>query len=43
MRSSANIYSPRTEESYANWIKRFILAHGKRHPNEMGAAKSRHF
>jgi len=32
-------YSPRTEESYANWIKRFILFHGKRHPNEMGAAE----
>ena len=32
-------YSPRTEESYANWIKRFILFHGIRHPNEMGAAE----
>jgi len=24
-------YSPRTEESYAGWIKRFILFHDKRH------------
>ena len=25
-------YSLRTEEAYVNWIKRFILLHGKRHP-----------
>ena len=30
-------YSIRTEEQYANWIKRFILFHGKRHPESMGA------
>ena len=24
-------YSPRMEESYAGWIKRFILFHDKRH------------
>jgi integron integrase len=30
-------YSPRTEESYVFWIRRFILYHGKRHPSEMGA------
>jgi hypothetical protein len=29
-------YSLATEESYVNWSKRFILFHGKRHPNEMG-------
>lgn len=29
-------YSLRTEESYVQWIKRFILFHGKRHPAEMG-------
>lgn len=28
-------YSLRTEESYINWIKRFILFHNKRHPMEM--------
>jgi site-specific recombinase XerD len=30
-------YSPSTGERYANRIKRSILFHGKRHPNEMGA------
>lgn len=29
-------YSIRTEEAYLDWIKRFILFHGKRHPREMG-------
>lgn len=29
-------YSLRTEESYVQWVKRFILFHGKRHPSEMG-------
>jgi site-specific recombinase XerD len=30
-------YSIRTEETYCEWIRRFILFHGKRHPREMGA------
>lgn len=30
-------YSLRTEEAYADWVRRFILFHGKRHPAEMGA------
>lgn len=30
-------YSPRTEEAYVAWTKRFILFHDKRHPLEMGA------
>ncbi len=29
-------YSYRTEQTYPGWIKRFILFHDKRHPNEMG-------
>jgi len=29
----------RTEDCYADWVKRFILFHGKRHPQEMGAAE----
>src|SRR5262245_40272876 len=29
-------YSLRTEEAYVNWIRRFILFHGKRHPAQMG-------
>ncbi len=35
----ARHFSYRTEETYIGWIKRFILYHGKRHPNEMGAAE----
>ena len=30
-------YSIRTEQAYGDWIKRFILFHGKRHPAAMGA------
>jgi integron integrase len=29
-------YSYRTEETYVQWIRRYILFHQKRHPNEMG-------
>lgn len=29
-------YSRRTEQAYVGWIRRFILANGKRHPIEMG-------
>jgi len=29
-------YSRRTEEAYVDWIRRFILFHGKRHPRDMG-------
>ncbi len=32
-------YSYRTEEAYLNWIRQYILFHGKRHPTEMGAAE----
>jgi len=32
-------YSPRTEETYVGWIKRFIFFHDKRHPAEMGEAE----
>ena len=28
-------YSPRTEQTYVMWVKRFILFHGVRHPAEM--------
>ncbi|MDP2795230.1 MAG: integron integrase [Sulfurisoma sp.] len=30
-------YSIRTEAQYVQWIKRFIIFHGKRHPRDMGA------
>jgi integron integrase len=29
--------SRRTEESYVQWVRRFIVFHGKRHPRELGA------
>jgi integrase len=29
--------SARTEEAYVGWIRRFILFHGKRHPEVMGS------
>src|SRR5690348_7635939 len=32
-------YSIRTEETYREWVRRFILFHGKRHPREMGAVE----
>ncbi len=35
----ARHYSPRTEKAYVFWIKRFILFHDKRHPDEMGAGE----
>ncbi len=31
--------SIRTEETYLGWIRRFILFHNKKHPEEMGAAE----
>lgn len=36
-------YARSTEESYLNWIKRFILFHEKQHPNMMGAAEIQEF
>jgi integron integrase len=32
-------YSVRTEESYVTWMKRYILFHHQRHPNEMVSAE----
>jgi len=29
-------YSGKTEQSYVQWIRRYILFHGKRHPKDMG-------
>jgi len=36
-------YSVRTEQAYADRIKRFILFHDKRHPREMGYSDIRAF
>ena len=32
-------YSIRTEQAYCDWIRRFVIFHGKRHPSELGAAQ----
>jgi len=36
-------YSPRTEETYVHWIKRFIYFHNKRHPRDMGETEATAF
>ena len=36
-------YSIRTEITYLEWIKRFVLFHGKRHPRRMGAPEIQTF
>jgi integron integrase len=36
-------YSIRTETQYVQWVKRFILFHGKRHPRDMGAREVESF
>jgi site-specific recombinase XerD len=36
-------YSIRTEQAYADWIKRYIFFHGKRHPKDLTAAHVREF
>jgi hypothetical protein len=35
--------SLRTEKTYASWIRRYILFHGKRHPAEMGGTEVTEF
>jgi hypothetical protein len=39
----AHHYSPRTEDAYIGWIRRYIFFHGKRHPIEMGAEEVTRF
>jgi len=39
----ARHYSPRTEASYVGWVKRFVVFHGRRHPDELGEADVRAF
>jgi hypothetical protein len=39
----SNRYSPRTEEAYVDWGKRFIRFHGVRHPQEIGADEVKAF
>ena len=35
----ARHYSLRTEEAYVGWVRRFVLFHGKRHPQTMGESE----
>lgn len=35
--------SPRTEETYVHWIRKFIFFHGKRHPSALGGAEVNQF
>lgn len=42
-RIRAKHYSLRTEQAYTGWIRRFILAHGKRHPRELGGVEVEQF
>ena len=32
-------YSYRTEQAYVEWVRRYVLFHGKRHPSEMAEAE----
>ncbi|MBN1449698.1 MAG: integron integrase [Anaerolineales bacterium] len=36
-------YSPRTEKTYLNWVREYILFHNKRHPREMGVPEINQF
>jgi hypothetical protein len=35
----ASHYSYRNERTYIDWIKRFIIFHSKRHPNQTGVCR----
>jgi len=39
----ARHYSRSTEKAYVGWIRRYILFHGKRHPQELGEAEMVHY
>src|SRR5438093_10921581 len=39
----ARHYSPRTEESYVGWVRRFVVFHGRQHPDQLGEAEVRAF
>jgi integron integrase len=36
-------YSARTEEAYVYWVRRFIVANGRRHPSDLGPDEVRAF
>jgi integron integrase len=39
----ARHYSPRTEQVYVSWVRRYVIHHGKRHPDRLGAEEIRSF
>ena len=39
LREAMRHYSRRTEKAYVAWVRRFVLFHDKRHPQEMGQAE----
>jgi hypothetical protein len=39
----ARHYSPRTEESYVGWVRRFVVFHSRRHPATLGELKVQAF
>jgi len=39
----AKHYSLRTEKTYIDWIRRYIIHHGKKHPREMGVPEVQGF
>src|SRR2546428_12817316 len=39
----ARHYSPRTEQAYVAWVRRYIAFHGRRHPAALGAAEVQAF
>ena len=34
-------YSMRTEDTYLQWIRRFVFFHGKKHPRELGEGRTK--
>lgn len=42
-KASQKKYSTHTEQAYTDWIKRFILFHGERHPENMGVTDIKAF
>jgi hypothetical protein len=36
-------YSPRTEDTYVGWIRRFIFFNDRRHPDTLGASDVNRF
>ena len=36
-------YAIRTEQTYVDWVRKYILFHNKRHPQEMGVPEIKAF